>query len=112
MRDLGVTLKLTVDIQVKCGVNALKVDIILLIELFLQIEGAAIMPAGIFIRKVREHDRERISDVQILDVVISVHLYTSGNGNSVLQLFVDLEVLNVVELLDLPYAVERHETRA
>ena len=70
------------------------------------------MPAGILIRKVRKHNRERISDIEILNMVIAVHLNTRGNGDSVLKLFVGLKILNLIVLLDLPYTVKRGETGA
>ena len=112
MRDLRVALELSVYIEIKCGVNTFKVDIIFFSGGLFLVEGAAIMSAGILIRKVRKHNRERISDIEILNMVIAVHLNTRGNGDSVLKLFVDLKILNVVVLLDLPYTVKRGETGA
>ena len=112
VRDLRVTLELSVYVEIKCGVNTFKVDIVLFAGGLFQVEGAAVMPAGILIRKVRKHNRERISDIEILNMVIAVHLNTRGNGDSVLKLFVDLKILNVVVLLDLPYTVKRGETGA
>ena len=70
------------------------------------------MPTGVLVRKMRKHNRERISRVKILNVVVAVHLNTRRNGDSIFKLFVYFEVLNVVELFDLPYAIERHKTRA
>ena len=109
MGNLGVTLEFAVDVQIECRVNAFKIEVIPFACLLSQIERAAIMPAGIFVRQVREHDREGITGVQILDVVIPVHLYTGRNRDRFIQFFVDLKILHMSMLFDLPYAVERHK---
>ena len=112
MGDLRISLELSIYVKIKCGVNTFKVNVIFLALLLFQIEGTAIMPTRILIRKVRKHNRERISRIQVLNVVISVHLNTRRNRNSVFKLFIDLKVLNMIKLFDLPYTIERHKTRA
>ena len=76
MGYLRITLELSVHIEIKRRVNTFKVDVVLFARLLFQIEGAAVMPTRILIRKVRKHNRERISRIQVLNVVISVHLNT------------------------------------
>ena len=112
MGNLGVTLEFAVDVQIECGVNAFKIEVIPFACLFSQIECPAVVPAGIFIGKVRKHNREGIPGIQILDVVITVHLYTGRNRDRFIQLFVDIKIIHMSMLLDLPYAVERHKTGA
>ena len=72
----AVNQKLAVDVYGECTVNALKIDIVSFTALFLQVKCTAIMPARVLIRKMRKHYRERVSCVQILNLVKSMHLNT------------------------------------
>ena len=61
---------------IKCRINTLKVDIVSFIVLFFKVKSASVMPTRVFIRNVWKHNRERISCVQILNMVITMHLNT------------------------------------
>ena len=59
--DLGIAQALPVDVEIKGGVNTLKVKIIPLAALLFKIKGAAVMPARILVGNVRQHHGEGIS---------------------------------------------------
>ena len=64
------------------------------------------MPAGIFIGNMGKHHGKRIPCVQILDPVKSVHLHAGGHGNLLLQDLVDIKILHMSVLTDLPHTVQ------
>ena len=46
-----------------------------------------------------QHNRKRIADIQILNVVVTVHLHTGRNRNGLAKHFIDIKIFYMVKLL-------------
>ena len=109
MRDLRISLELTVDIKIKRRINTLEIEIVFLVCFFVQVKTSTVVPRGILVRNMRKHNGERISDIQILNMIVTVHLNTRGNGNRIRKFLIEFKILHVIMLLDLPRSVKRQK---
>ena len=110
VRNLRISLEFAVNVNIECAIYTFEVDVISFAPLLLYVKGAAIMPTRIIVRKMRKHNRERIANVEVLNVVVSVHLHTCGYRNRLAKHFVYIEIFYVVKLLNLPYTVKGGKT--
>ena len=117
MRYLAVTQECTIQPDIEAGVNALKVQICLGCIFISFIDKIIeISTAGILIRNIRGVSGERIADVGVLMLVVTVVLPDAGNrdgipGGSIIVFFVELifEVMDAFTVLEFPVVIQQLE---
>lgn len=65
MAHLAVGGKTAVNKEIKAGGNALKIDIILLVRLFIELYGAPVVTRGVILRHMGRVERERIKKIAV-----------------------------------------------
>ena len=105
---------LTVQPDIEAGIYAFKVQISLRRTLVLLVnEVAQVCAAGIIIRDIRRIRRERILDIRVLVLIVSVVLPNTRNrnripGRCVISLLIEeiLKIMNALAVLELPVTAE------